>query len=67
MKSFIDEIGHGLIETGDGNEKKKKNKHFQRFSLAIQRGNVTSVEGSFPGTQQLEDKPFMNYKYDVAK
>jgi hypothetical protein len=43
---FIDVTGNRLIvESGDSKSKKFL---FERISLAIQRGNATSIRGTFP-------------------
>jgi hypothetical protein len=48
---FINVMGERLIaESGDSKSKKFL---FDRISLAIQRGNVTSIRGSFPDSALL--------------
>jgi hypothetical protein len=48
---FINVIGNRLIaESGDSKSKKFL---FERISLAIQRGNVASIRGTFPDSALL--------------
>jgi hypothetical protein len=50
---FINVIGNRLIaESGDSKSKKFL---FERISLAIQRGNVTSIRGTFPYSALLAE------------
>jgi hypothetical protein len=50
---FIMVMGNRLIaESGDSKSKKFL---FERISLAIQRGNATSIRGTFPDTALLSD------------
>jgi hypothetical protein len=50
---FINVIGNRLIaESGDSKSKKFL---FERISLAIQRGNVASIRGTFPDSPILSE------------
>jgi hypothetical protein len=50
---FINVIGNRLIvESGDSKSKKF---FFERISLAIQRGNVASIRGTFPDSALLSE------------
>jgi hypothetical protein len=50
---FINFIGNQLIaESGDSKSKKF---HFERISLAIQRGNAASIQGTFPDSALLSE------------
>jgi hypothetical protein len=53
QNNFINVIGNRLItESGDSKSKKFL---FERISLAIRRGNATSIRGSFPDSALLSE------------
>ena len=52
-KKFLEEVGNLLIEKTD--EKRAKHYLFQRLSMAILRGNVSSVKGTTGNIDKLNE------------
>ena len=51
--SFVKEIGQRITDcTGD---KRSTSFLFQSISMAIQRGNITSIRGTVPNTRTLDE------------